>query len=156
MWYFPRYKHSISVRFGSAGSGRIFYHVPLIFRWKQTLFVLCTICQKCLVFEIPLVLNPIHWTGALSLRESRIALRARLASLAIRFLQSLIYEKNLLRAKPSEARRARRAILASRSERAPVQCMGFRTRGISKTKHFWHMVHGTKNVCFHLNIKGTS
>ena len=37
--------------------------------------------------------------------------------------------------------RAKRGELAERtslreSERAPVQCMGFRTRGISKTKHF--------------------
>ena len=75
-WYLPRYKPPTSVTVGSgrAGPGRVefFYHLNIIFRWKQTLFLLCTICQKCLVFEIPLVLNPIHWTGALSLSRSEV------------------------------------------------------------------------------------
>ena len=41
----------------------------------------------------------------------------------------------------SEARRARRASLASQGEGAPVQCIGFWTSDISENMHFWHMVH---------------
>ena len=60
-----------------AGS-KFFYDVPLIFRWKQTFFLLCTICQKCLVFEIPLVLNPIYIEQELA----RFAKRGSLCELA--------------------------------------------------------------------------
>ena len=41
----------------------------------------------------------------------------------------------------SEARRARRASLASQGKGAPVQCIGFWTSDISKNMHFRHMVH---------------
>ena len=57
-----------------------------------------------------------------------------------KYLKILCIEKSL-RAKPSEARRARRASLASQGEGAPVQCIGFWTSDISKNMHFRHMVH---------------
>ena len=46
-----------------------------------------------------------------------------------------------LRIIASEARRARRASLASQGEGAPVQCIGFWTSDISENMHFRHMVH---------------
>ena len=80
---------------GRVGPGRFFYHLNIIFRWKQTLFLLCTICQKCLVFEIPLVLNPIHWTGALSLSRSEVrsASSPRFARLRSQLFLSKVFER---------------------------------------------------------------
>ena len=55
-----------------------------------------------------------------------------------------------MRSKPSEARRARRASLASQGEGAHVPVYGkTKQLNISKTKHVWNMVHITKNTCFH-------